>query len=63
MRTVKVLFKDDTTIEIEKVIDFVIDNNYDMFFIQRKNHKVMIPRDIVKMIGFIEDFPRELGVM
>ena len=56
MYTLKVLFKDDTTIEIENVKDFEIDNHFNMFFIFVESHKIMIPRDVVKMIGRVEDF-------
>lgn len=60
MYTLKVLFRDNTTIEIENVKKFEIDRQFDMFFVELETHKIMIPRDTVKMIGRAEDFNKEL---
>ncbi len=60
MFTLKVLFKDNTTIEIENVKSFEIDCQFDMFFVELETHNVMIPRDTVKMIGRAEDFSKGL---
>ena len=60
MYTLKVFFKDDTTIEIDNVKYYEIDCKFDMFFVYLENRKIMIPRDVVKMIGRVEDFPNEL---
>ena len=60
MATIKVLFKDDTTIEIENVKDYEIDRQFDMFFLYVESRKIMIPRDTVKMIGRVEAFEKGL---
>lgn len=56
MYTLKVLFKDNTSIVIENIRDYEIDRQFDMFFIYTESRKIMIPRDTVKMIGRVEDF-------
>lgn len=56
MRTVRVIFKDDTSISIDGVKDWYIDNEFNMFFLFKETRKVMIPRENVKIIGYAEDF-------
>lgn len=60
MDTIKVLFKDNTTIDIENVDKFQINIEFDMFFVYVGSRKIMIPRDTVKMIGQVEDFDKGL---
>lgn len=60
MYTLKVLFRDNSTIEIDNVKDCEINNSYNMFIVFLETHTIMIPRDVVKMIGRIEDFSNGL---
>lgn len=60
MYTLKVLFKDNTSIEIENVVDHEVDRQFCMFFVKVDTHNIMIPQDCVKMLGRLEDFNRGL---
>lgn len=56
MYTIKVLFKDSTSIIINNVKGYEIDCKFDTFFVYVGESKIMIPRDVVKMIGRVEVF-------
>ena len=58
MHTVRILFKDGTFIDVKDVKKWVLDNEFNIFELQKEDHILMIPRDTVKAIGYAEDFRR-----
>lgn len=55
MRDVLIVFTDGTERVITKVTDYELNDNVDCFFINKNDHKIMIPRQNVKIIGYRDD--------
>lgn len=60
MKSVKVIFTDNTFIIVDDVKDWEIDIDANMFFLIKETCKVMIPRENVKIIGYTNDLRIDL---